>query len=104
MRMPFSYIYNIARNIGLYHKYRILMTANIQTLSLPYGIELGPIVTSDDLSVRIVLISGLLYMLAAAAVCLGLEPDVIADRLGKLQELLIGKGGYLFLIEWTASR
>ena len=57
------------------------MATYIQSLSLTYSIELGSVVLSDDLSVRIFLISGLLYMLPATSVCLCLKLYIILDRL-----------------------
>ena len=79
--MTLSYIDYVVRNICLDHKDGILVSTYIKALALSYGIELCTIVLSHYLSERIFLIAGLLYMLAAAPVCLGLESDIIFDRL-----------------------
>ena len=72
-----AHIYDIVRNICLDNEYRVLMTSDIQTFALTNCIELGSVVSADNLTVRIFLITGLLYMLSATAICLGLESDII---------------------------
>ena len=89
MGVSLAYIDNILRNISLYHKDRILVTADIQTLALTDGRELSAVMLSYDLSERIFLLTGLLDVLSAAAVCLSLKLDVITHRLCELQKVII---------------
>ncbi len=66
------------------------MPADIETLALPDGEELRAIVPSDDLAPRVGLEAGLLPVMVARAVGLGLECDVaVAQGLGQIQQLLI---------------
>ena len=80
MGMSLAYIYYIIRNVSLDDKDGILVSADVQTLSLTYCIELGSVVFSDNLSVWIFLIAGLLYVLPSAPVGLGLELYVVSYR------------------------
>ena len=65
------------------------MPAYIEPLALPYGVKLRPIMSSDYFSVRIVLVSCLLYVPFPAAVGLRLECNVILYGLRKTDQLLI---------------
>ena len=78
--MAFSYIYDVTRNVCLDHEDGILVSADVQTLSLTYCIELGSVVFSDNLSVWIFLKAGLLDVLPSAPVGLGLELYVVSYR------------------------
>ena len=75
------------------------MAADVQAFSLAYRIELGAVMLSDDLSERIFLVSGLLDVFSAAAVCLCLELDVIRYLLRQSHEIRIGKACNLIHIE-----
>ena len=101
MGVAFSDIYDIVRDVRLDYEYRILVAANVETLSLAYGIELRAVMLSHYLAVRIILVTGLLYMLSAASVRLGLESDVICHRLRQQHELLVRKSLHLVHIERT---
>ena len=79
--MSLADVYDIVRNVRLYDKDRILVAADVQALSLSYRVELSTVVLSDDLSIWIILIPGLLDVFPAAPVCLGLELYVIFHRL-----------------------
>ena len=92
MCMSFSDIDDVRRNVCLDDKDGILVTTYIEALSLTYRIELGTIVLSDYLSLRVLLVPCLLDVLSAAPVCLCLEPDVICDRLRKPVQLFICQG------------
>ena len=79
--MTLADVYDIVRNICLYDKDRIFVTSDIQPLTLSYRIELGSVMFSDNLSIWIVLVPGLLDVFPAAPVCLSLELYVIFHRL-----------------------
>ena len=51
-------IYDIFLNVSGNDEDRILVTSDIQPLSLPYSVELSPFMTADYGSVRIWLITG----------------------------------------------
>ena len=104
MSVPLSHIYDVVRNIRLYHEYRILMSADVKPLSLSNSIELGTVMSAHDLSIWIILIPGLPDMFPSAPVCLCLKTDIIPDRLGKTQKILIRKCGDLSHIERTSFR
>ena len=61
--MPLPHINDILVNVSGNHEKRILVTADIQSLSLTDSIELRPLMTSDDSSIRIGLVTSLLYMM-----------------------------------------
>ena len=61
--MPLPHINDILINVSGNHEKRILVTADIQALSLTDSIELRPLMTSDDSSIRIGLVTSLLYMM-----------------------------------------
>ena len=56
MGMSFTDIDDIIRNICLYYENRVLMSSDIQSLALTYGIELGSVMLADNLSERILLL------------------------------------------------
>ena len=87
--MSFTYIYYIGRNIRFNYKYRILMASDIESFSLTDSVELSTIMLSYNLSERILLITGLLYVLATAAICLSFKLDVVVYRLRELEKLFI---------------
>ena len=95
--MPLTYIYNIIRNVSLDYEDRILMAADVQSLSLANGIELGSVVLAYYLTEWILLIPCLLDMLTAAALWLGLELYVVMNRLRKSEKVLIRKCRYLLI-------
>ena len=97
--MSLTYINYIRRNIRLDHEKRILVSTYIQAFALPYRIELRSVVLSDNLSVRIVLVSGLLDMFATAAIRLRLKADIIFHRLRKLHQHFIGESGNFLKIK-----
>ena len=101
MSMPLSYLYYIRRDICLNDEQRVLVSTHVQSLSLADRIELRSIVLSHNLSERIFLVTGLLDVLSAAAVCLCLELDVLRYRLRQSHEIRIGKACNLVYIERT---
>ena len=99
--MALAHIYDVRRNICLYHKQGVLMSSDIKALSLTNCIELRSVMLSDYLSERIFLVSGLLDVLPSASVCLCLETDIIGQRLRKAKELVIRQHCNLIHIKWA---
>ena len=89
MSVTFTDIDYVLWNIGLDYKDRILMTSDIESLSLADGIELSSVMSADDLAIRVLLVTGLLDMLSSAAIGLCLEPDVIVHRLRQSEKVLV---------------
>ena len=65
------------------------MTSDVKSLTLADCVELGAVVLSYYLAIWVFLVTGLLDVLAAPSVGLGLEPDVIFDRLRESVDILI---------------
>ena len=80
--MPFTDIDYIVMDIRIYHENRILVATYIQAFPLTDRVELGSVMLPDNLSVWIVLVSGLLDVLASAAIRLGLKLYIVSHRLG----------------------
>ena len=91
MGMSLTYINDVPLHICINYENGVLVSAYIKSLPLPYGIELGSVMTAYYLSERIFLVSCLLYMLSSTAVCLSLETYVISDWLRKLEKVIIRK-------------
>ena len=69
------------------HEDGILVTADVKALALAYGVELGTLVSPDDLAVGIGLVTGFLDVMLAGTVSLGLKSQgIIADRKRKPQQ------------------
>ena len=83
MCVSFTDIDDIVRNVSLYNEYGILVATYIKTFTLTDSIKLSAIMLSDYLSIRILLITCLLYMLSSASVCFRLKPYIVSDRLRK---------------------
>ena len=80
--MAFTDIDYIVMDIRIYHENRILVATYIQAFPLTDRVELGSVMLPDNLSVWIVLVSGLLDVLASAAIRLGLKLYIVSHRLG----------------------
>ena len=76
------------------------MSSDVETFALPDRVELRPVVPSDNLSERILLVSCLLDVLFPRPVGLRLELDVILPyRFSQPHQLLIASPGDFFHIE-----
>ena len=80
MGMALADIYEITLYVCLYHENRILVSSDVQSFPLTYGVELGTVMFSHYLAERILLITGLLDMLLSATVSFSLELYIIMDR------------------------
>jgi hypothetical protein len=87
--MAFSYIYYIIRNICFNYEDRVLVATDVETFALTDCIELGAVMFSNDLSVWILLVTGLLDVLTTASICFSLELNVVFNWLCKLVELIV---------------
>ena len=82
MCMSLTYVDDILIYIRLNYEDRILMSAHIETLSLPDSIELSAVMSADNLSVWNLLIPCLLDMFPATAIGLSFKSDILFHRLG----------------------
>ena len=71
--VPLSHINYILVYIGGNHEDGIAVPADVQALSLAYGVEMRPVVTAHNLGKRIILVAGFLDVFLPAAVGLGLK-------------------------------
>lgn len=79
--MPLSNIYYILLYISAYHEDGVFVSSYVQPFALAYRVELRPVMPADNLSVRVVLVAGLLDMLLSAPVSLSFKIYVVFYRL-----------------------
>ena len=98
--MALTDVDDVAFHIGGYHEERFPVATDIKAFALAHGKELRSVVPADNLSERIVLVTGAADMLLSGTVSLGFEDEVVvAERLGEPQESLAPERTYLFGIE-----
>ena len=94
--MPLANIYDIVFNVSGYDEQGILVPADVQALALADGIELRPLMASDDGAVRIGLVTGLPDMVLPGTIGLRFEFDVFVSYwFRETYKLLISKGADL---------
>ena len=94
--MSLAHIYDIVFNVSGYDEQGILVSSDVQTLALADGIELRPLMASDDSAVRIGLVTGLPDMVLPGTIGLRFEFDVFVSYwFRETYKLLISKGAYL---------
>ena len=89
MRMALPHVNPVGGNVCSQDEQAVLVPADIQSLALPYRIELGPFMDTHDLSVRVFFPAGLADMLLSAAIGFRLKGNVVMQRGGKQGQVLV---------------